>query len=98
MYLNRDGMQLEGESPYSKVIYRNVSMIEREKGLVFRKKMGEDGEWCSNCQFLYHELYRTKKGYEVHMLLWTRKALRYLTIECEDIEFEDNIEYCGLSH
>ena len=91
LYLNRDGMQLEGETPYTKVIFKNVSMLDREKGLVFRKKRKNDGEIGSSCQFLYHELYRTAEYYEVHMMFWTPKALRYLTIKCGDIEIVDNI-------
>lgn len=97
LYLNRDGLQLEGESPYAKVTFKNVSMLDREKGLVFRKKTKNDGKVGSSCQFLYDELYRTEEGYEVHMMLWTPKALKYLTVKCEDMEIEDNIEYCGLS-
>ena len=93
LYLNRDGMQLEGETPYTKVIFKNVSMLDREKGLVFRKKRKNDGEIGSSCQFLYHELYRTAEYYEVHMMFWTPKALRYLTIKCGDIEIVGNIEY-----
>ncbi len=93
MYLNRDGMQPEGETPYTKITFKNVSMLERERGLVFRKKTKNDGMIGSNCQFLYHELYRTEEGYEVHMMLWTSKALRYVTIKSGDIEIEDNIEY-----
>ena len=97
MYLNRDGMQLEGESPYTKVTFKSVSMLDKERGLVFRKKMKNDGMIGSNCQFLYHELYRTEEGYELHMMLWATKALKYLTVKCGDIEIEDNIEYCSLS-
>ena len=97
MYLNQDGMQAEGESPYAKVTFKRVSMLDRERGLVFRKKIKNDGMTGSNCQFLYHELYRTEEGYEVHMMLWATKELRYVTIKCEDIEIEDNIEYCSLS-
>ena len=93
LYLNRDGLQLEGESPYAKVTFKNVSMLDREKGLVFRKKTKNDGKVGSSCQFLYDELYRTEEGYEVHMMLWTPKALKYLTVKCEDMEIEDNIEY-----
>ncbi len=93
LYLNRDGLQLEGESPYTKVTFKNVSMLDREKGLVFRKKTKNDGKVGSSCQFLYDELYRTEEGYEVHMMLWTPKDLRYLTVKCEDMEIEDNSEY-----
>ncbi len=92
LYLRKDGMWFEGTTPYTKVIFKNVSRMEREKGFALRPKTNEQGELCSNCQYLYNELYRNLDGYEVHILLWTSKALRYLTICCEDICFVDNIE------
>lgn len=92
MHLHKDKLCIGEETPYIKVIFKKVNMLDREKGLVFRTKIGDDGEKYSNCQFLHHELYRTKGGYEVHMLLWTWKALRYLTIGCEDICFENNLK------
>ncbi|MBR4861350.1 MAG: DUF4085 family protein [Firmicutes bacterium] len=80
-----------GEYLYQKVIFQNVCFIDREKGLIFRKKRNENGFWESKNIYLYDELYRTEYGYEVHMLLWSVKGLRYLTIGCEDILFEDNV-------
>ena len=87
--LRKDGMWPEG-TPYIRVIFMNVTLFEREKGLVIRKRMGQHGEWESNYVYLYDELYRTDTGYEIHILL-TGKELRYLTIGCEDVVFEDNI-------
>ncbi|MBQ4563092.1 MAG: DUF4085 family protein [Lachnospiraceae bacterium] len=81
LFLRRDGYWPE---PYLKVIFRGVTKFEREKGLVLRKKVDEDGVG-SNCRYLYDELYRTEDGYEVHMLLWTMKELRYVTVRCRDI-------------
>lgn len=91
LYLRKDGVWPEGTTPYIKVIFRNVSRLDREKGFALRPKTNEQGELCSSCQYLYNELYRTPEGYEVHILLWTPKALRYLTICCKDICFVDNI-------
>lgn len=89
LYLRKDGGWPEGTTPYIKIIFKNVSKLDREKGFALRPKADEHGELSSSCQYLYNELYRTSDGYEVHILLWTRKALRYLTICCEDICFVD---------
>lgn len=81
----RDGGFIGGDTPYCRLIFKNVSRFEREKGLIIRTKQEEGGEYCSNVIYLYDELYRTENGYEVHMLLTGRKDLRYLTVVCEDI-------------
>lgn len=91
LYLGYGEELPDGKSPHKKVIFKNVSFIEREKVLVFRKKRNESGFWESDNGYLYDELYRTETGYEVHMLLWSKRDLRYLTIGCGDIQFEDNI-------
>ena len=96
LYLSYGEELLEGKNPYMKVVFRNTIFIDREKGLIFRKKRNEHGIWSSNVTYLYDELYRTEAGYEVHMLLWSFTSLRYLTIGCEDILFEDNIEFESL--
>lgn len=79
-------------TPYVKVVFKKVVLYDREKGFVLRKKQGQDGAWESNCQFLYKEIYRTEYGYEVHMLLWAGRKPWYLTIGCEEILIEDNIQ------
>ncbi len=89
--LRKDGGWPEGTTPYIRIHFQNVSRVEREKGFALRPRYNEYGELCSSCQYLYDELYKTDEGYEVHILLWTPKALRYLTICCEDICLEDNI-------
>ncbi|MBE6938178.1 MAG: DUF4085 family protein [Ruminococcaceae bacterium] len=66
--------------PFVKLRFVNLWLFEKESGLVIRPRGKE-----SNCVYLYDELYRNEKGYEFHMLLWTRKALRYATVGCEDI-------------
>lgn len=92
LYLSYGEELPDGKSPYVKVLFKNISLIDREKGLIFRKKRNEHGVWSSSVTYLYDELYRTENGYEVHMLLWSFRGLRYLTIGCEDIAFEDNIK------
>jgi len=93
LYLSYGEELADGKSPYVKVIFKNVSFINREKGLIFRKKRNKHGIWSSNITYIYDELYRTETGYEVHMLFWSFRGLRYLTIGCEDIAFKDNIEF-----
>ena len=91
LYLRKDGGWFGGTTPYIKIIFKNVSKLEREKGFALRIKRNSEGEMISSCYYLYDELYRKDDGYELHILLATSKALRYLTICCEDIEFIDNI-------
>lgn len=98
LYLRKDGGWLGDATPYIKVIFKNVRQLEREKGFSLRPKLDADGDLRTNCTYLYDELYRVESGYEVHMLLWTSKALRYLTICCEDIHFEDNISLETVQH
>ena len=82
-------------TPYCRVIFRGVSLFEREKGLVIRTKCEESGEIGSNVIYLYEELYHTENGYEVHMMLTGRRDLRYLTIVCEEIEVQTIEIYHG---
>ena len=91
LYLKKDGGWPNDTTPYIKLIFKNVRQFDREKGFSLRLKLNKWGDLRTGCTYLYDELYRTENGYEVHMMFWTRKALRYLTICSEDIEFEDNI-------
>ena len=91
LYLRKDGGWSGDATPYIKILFRNVKLFDREKGFALRPKINEHGELGSSCKYLYDELYRDGNSYEIHMLFWTPKALRYLTIHCEDIQFEDNI-------
>lgn len=91
LYLKKDGGWPNDTTPYIKLIFKNVRQFDREKGFSLRPKLNKWGDLRTGCTYLYDELYRTENGYEVHMMFWTRKALRYLTICSEDIEFEDNI-------
>ena len=78
-----------GETDYVKVTFSGADRMDREEGLVPEIGVNEQGRVQSNCQYLYGELYREAGMYEVHMLLWTMTALRYLTIRCRDIRFKD---------
>ena len=92
LLFRKDGAWFGETTPYIRITCKVVYLYEREKGLVIRTKE-VDGEKRSNCQYLYGEKYRTKQGYEVHMLLWAFRALRYLTIGCKDILVEDNVSF-----
>ena len=85
LLLRNDGSP---EAPYCAVTFHAVSMLERERGLVLRPRPDDEGLLISNCQYLYEELYRTGQGYEVHMLLWTPSALRYLTVGCGSVDIQ----------
>lgn len=74
------------ETPYCAVTFRGITSLDRERGLVLRPRLGHEGLLTSNCQYLYEELYRTGQGYEVHMLLCTPSALRYLTVGCRSVD------------
>lgn len=79
------------DEPYTTITFEGVRWLEREPGLVLRCRPGGDGLLVSNCQYLYDELYRTREGYEVHMLLWTSKALRYFTVCCENVRIDHSV-------
>lgn len=98
LYLRKDGGWLGDATPYIKIIFKNVRQIDREKGFSLSPKLDADDDLRTRCTYLYDELYRDEGGYEVHMLLCTSKALRYLTICCEDIHFEDNISLESVLH
>ena len=91
MYLRKDGGWTGDSTPYIKIIFRNVRKYEREKGFALRLKENAFGELETSCKYLYDELYRNEDGYEINMMFWTPKTLRYVTITCNDILFEDNL-------
>ena len=94
MRLRKDGGWCGDDvTPYSKVLFRDAVLLEREKSLVPRTMRDADGTLSSNCTFLYHELYAGPDGYEVHMLFATagRSGLAYCTVRCGDIAFQDNV-------
>lgn len=94
MLINEDYIPYEGQTPYTKVIFVGAKIIERDENLKFERENIEiDGQNCPTYPvWLYEELYKTKDGYEAHMLL-SENDLCYLTIACRDIKFEFNIDY-----
>lgn len=83
----------DGLPPYLKIIFKNAYSVDREKGLrIAAKKDTKYGFVHSNCQYLYEEIYRTDKGCEFHFLLRTQSALCYLTVSCEDVEFDTDFD------
>ena len=98
LYLRKDGGWMGDAIPYIRIVFKNVRHIDREKGFSLRLKLDADGDLRTNCTYLYDELYRGESGYETHMMFWTPKALRYLTICSEDIHFEDNISLESVLH
>ena len=91
LYLRKDGGWMGDATPYIKIVFKNIQQFDREKGFSLRPRLDADGDLRTSCTYLYDELYRTEDGYEIHMLFCSPKNLRYLTICCEDIRFEDNI-------
>lgn len=83
MTVDQYGVPFEGETPYARVTFTNAKILERDEGLTF----GGDNE----CIWLYEELYKTQSGYEAHMML-SVEELCYLTVDCDDIVIEKNIE------
>ncbi len=79
MLLRLDVACYDGETPYTRVIFKNASVLEREDTA--------DGD----CVFLYDEIYKNDGGYEVHILLES-DGLKYLTVACKEIAFETDID------
>ena len=98
LYLRKDGGWPGDTTPYIRINFRNVRYFDRETGFALRPKQNEYGELGTSCKYLYDELYRMENGYEIHMMFWTPKALRYLTIGCEEILFDDNIPLEAVMH
>ncbi|MBE6574769.1 MAG: DUF4085 family protein [Ruminococcaceae bacterium] len=93
LILRKDGGWDAPATPYIRILFRGVTQIDREKGFSIRPRQDTEGKYSSGCTYLYHELYREEEGYALHILLHTRRALRYLTVYCGDIVLEDNVEF-----
>lgn len=89
----RDGLWPEGEG-YRRLTLIGAEILEKDPHITTRKTYDEQGPQTST-QFLYHELYRTKHGYEVHLMFATRTDLAYLTVRCDDIVSRDYGEFNG---
>lgn len=90
MYL-RTGDETSEGTPYSKVVFHKGCLLEVDP-LEFEKEQDEFGVYRSGCKYLFEEVYRTESGYEAHFLFKADNQLGYLTIGCEDITFEYDIE------
>ena len=86
LYVENTGY--EDYPAYIKITFKNTFFVEREKSLRIMREQDEEGYITSNCRYLYDEIYRTDKGYEFHFMFWTLSSLRYLTVGCEDVEFD----------
>lgn len=90
-YLLYIGNADDGSFPYVKVIFENTSKVNGGKDLIIRAELDEEGILFSNCRYIYEEILRTENGYQVKFTLWTPESDWYLTVECEDIEFAEDI-------
>lgn len=81
----------DGSPPYVKVIFENTSKVDGGKDLIIRAELDEEGTLFSNCRYIYENVLLTENGYQVKLTLWTPEADRCLTVECEDIEFAEDI-------
>lgn len=91
-YLLYIGNADDGSSPYVKVIFKKLSKINGEKDLSICTELDlEENILFSNCRYIYEDILRTGNGYQVKLTLWTPESDRYLTIECKDIEFAEDI-------
>ncbi len=93
MTLRQDGGWPEDVSPYARIVFEEAEVVEND-ALRLRTVPAGDGSRTSNVSWLYHELYRTPAGYELHMLFWRNRAkepLAYLTVRCRDLHTETNV-------
>lgn len=89
MLLRRDCACFEGETPYTRVTFRNAAIVQADEKAFSQKDGGYD------CAWLYDELYAADCGIEAHMLFYDYKdgGLAYLTVRCSDIVIESNVDY-----
>ena len=95
MLIREDFIPCEGQTPYTRVTFKDAHVTERDERLTFEPLTYEaDGqEITGHCTWLYEEIYKTTEGCEVHMLL-AENDLCYLTLRCSGIECECDIDYC----
>ena len=63
------------------IIYDDAQIIENEVPEITNVENMTESE----CEFLYHELFHNKEGYEVHIMAMMNMELKYITIKCENI-------------
>ena len=91
MILTKDGKP-SGEGEYRKLTFKNAEILEKDP-LHPRKSYKEiEHKYFSRIYFLYHELYKTANGYELHILFCTPKDLAYLTLRFSEVICEDLAE------
>ena len=59
-------------------------LYEKDSGISTRKQYDEHGIRTSTT-LLYHELYNSQTGYEVHLMFWAGDDLAYVTLDCSEI-------------
>lgn len=90
MYLRRCGGFDESEE-YRRITFKDAQVLERDRSLAPRLSFDEDGKPSSNITFLYFEIFRSERGYEVHTMFFKygKDSLKYLTVDCADVVYED---------
>lgn len=82
------GWDDDGDPVKRTATFDDVQMIEDE-GLVINAELDEDGEYESDCDLDYHELYYENGRFEVHMM-FDDGSLKYLTFSCDSITIEQS--------
>ena len=90
MYLRRCGGFDESEE-YRRITFKDARVLERDRSLAPRLSLDEDGKPSSNITFLYFEIFRSERGYEIHTMFFKngKDSLKYLTVDCADVVYED---------
>lgn len=73
------GVDLDDEYVEMDITFKNAKFIEMDE-------FDEDSE--EDLVFIYHEMYKTPEGYELHILSGQFPELKYVTIGFEDMEVE----------
>lgn len=92
MYFRRCGGYDESEA-YRRITFKDARILERDRALTPRLSFDEDGRACSNIEFLYYEVFRSERGYEVHTMFFKNGCLPYLTVDCADVVYDDGAEF-----
>lgn len=82
------GWDEDAEPVKRTVTFDGVSIIEDE-GITIDCEIDEDGDYMSNCDLSYHEIYFENDRFEVHMLFDDGEQ-KYLTLSCDGISIEQS--------
>lgn len=88
MEFQKDGMWSDDELRYRRITFKKAQILEKDSGISTRKQYDEHGIWTSTT-LLYHELYNSQTGYEVHLMFWAGDDLAYVTLDCSEISGRD---------